>query len=55
MAINITVGSPTDEPVETPAPPAKPIAEVELQHKRSVNGDYYIPDHADIDIIILKD
>tara|TARA_R100000234_G_C4968489_1_gene165051 strand:+ start:449 stop:1006 length:558 start_codon:yes stop_codon:yes gene_type:complete len=55
MAINITVGSPTDEPVETPAPPAKPIAEVELQIKRSVNGDYYISDHADIDIIILKD
>ena len=55
MAINITVGSPTDEPEETPAPPAKPIAEVELQIKRSVNGDYYISDHADIDIIILKD
>ena len=55
MAINITVGSPTDEPVATPAPPAKPIAEVELQIKRSVNGDYYISDHADIDIIILKD
>ena len=50
MAINITVGSP-----ESALPPAaaKPIAKVELQIRRAVNGDYYISDHADIDIIIM--
>jgi hypothetical protein len=28
---------------------------VELQIRRSINGDYYISDHADIDIIIMKE
>ena len=53
MAINITVGPPVDEPTETVTAPAKPIAEIELNIKRSANGDYYISDHADIDIVIL--
>ena len=51
MAINITVGS----PVEEKPPSSKPIAKIELQLRRSVNGDYYISDHADIDIIIIKE
>jgi len=50
MAIKITVGS-----KQTPEPPKPdPIAEVELQIRRTVNGDYFISDHADIDIIIMK-
>lgn len=53
MAINITVGPPTDEATSPPTPPREPIAEIELNIKRSANGDYYISDHADIDIIIM--
>ena len=49
MAIKITVGS--KEPQEKES---KPFAEVELQIRRSANGDYYISDHADIDIIVMK-
>jgi hypothetical protein len=52
MAINITVGSP--EPAQPPAP-AKPVTKVELQIRRAVNGDYYISDHADVDIVIMKE
>ena len=52
MAIKITVGS--SRPKEEDKP-KKPIAEVELDIKRSANGDYYISDHADIDIIIMKE
>lgn len=55
MAINISVGPPVEDEPDEIKPPSKPVAEVELQIKRSVNGDYYISDHADIDIIILKD
>ena len=52
MAINITVGDITpDLPTEASAP----IAKVELDIKRTANGDYYISDHADIDIIIMKE
>jgi len=50
MAIKITVGS--KQPPEPPKP--DPIAEVELQIRRTANGDYYISDHADIDIIVMK-
>ena len=53
MAINITVGPPTDKATAPPAPPPEPIAEIELNIKRSANGDYYISDHADIDIIVM--
>tara|TARA_R110001592_G_C13103776_1_gene744385 strand:- start:915 stop:1463 length:549 start_codon:yes stop_codon:yes gene_type:complete len=52
MAINITVGDTTPD---SPADPAQPIAKVELDIKRTANGDYYISDHADIDIIIMKE
>ena len=51
MAIKITVGSKAEEP-EQPSPV---VTTVELQIRRSMNGDYYISDHSDIDIIILKD
>ena len=51
MAIKITVGS--SQPPEPPKP--DPIAEVELQIRRTANGDYYISDHADIDIIVMAD
>ena len=51
MAIKITVGS--KQPPEPKKP--DPIAEVELQIRRTANGDYFISDHADIDIIVMKD
>jgi hypothetical protein len=51
MAIKITVGDDVAEQ-EQPSPV---ITSVELQIRRSMNGDYYISDHSDIDIIILKD
>jgi len=51
MAIKITVGSPQDQTAEyNPV-----ISTVELQVRRTMNGDYYITDHSDIDIIILKE
>ena len=50
MAINITVGTPPS----APPPQPEPIAKIELDITRSVNGDYYISDHADIDIIIMQ-
>tara|TARA_R100001510_G_scaffold57508_1_gene65864 strand:- start:75 stop:623 length:549 start_codon:yes stop_codon:yes gene_type:complete len=50
MAIKITVGS--KQPPEPPKP--DPIVEVELQIRRTANGDYFISDHADIDIIVMK-
>ena len=50
MAIKITVGS--KQPPEPPKP--DPIAEVELQIRRTANGDYFISDHADIDIIVMN-
>ena len=50
MAIKITVGSKqSPEPLKP-----DPIAEVELQIRRTANGDYFISDHADIDIIVMK-
>jgi hypothetical protein len=49
MAINITVGS------QQPEEKSPIVANVDLKIKRSMNGDYYITDHADVDIIILKD
>ena len=55
MAINITVGAPEEAPPPAAEIPTKPIAKVELDIKRSANGDYYISDHADIDIIIMKE
>ena len=51
MAIKITVsGEETQERVDS-----TPVAEIELQLRRSMNGDYYISDHSDIDIIIMKE
>tara|TARA_R110002020_G_scaffold74871_5_gene191124 strand:+ start:3014 stop:3559 length:546 start_codon:yes stop_codon:yes gene_type:complete len=51
MSIEITVGDKA-----APTPDASPvIATVKLQIRRSLNGDYYITDHSDIDIIILKE
>ena len=50
MAIKVTVGSQAP-PVE---PPKKTIAKVELQIRRTLDGDLLISDHADIDIIIMK-
>ncbi len=52
MAINVTVGP---SPPDTTEPPPKPIVKVELDIKRAVNGDYYISDHIDIDIIVMKE
>jgi len=49
MAIKITVGS------QQPEEKSPVVASVELKIRRSMNGDYYISDHADIDIIIMKD
>ena len=49
MAINITVGS------QQPEGKSPVVTSVDLKIRRSMNGDYYISDHADIDIIILKD
>ena len=51
MAIKITVGE------QTPSAPATipVVSTVELQIRRSINGDYYITDHSDIDIVILKE
>tara|TARA_Y100001973_G_C5170880_1_gene319000 strand:+ start:1057 stop:1623 length:567 start_codon:yes stop_codon:yes gene_type:complete len=50
MPIKITVGSP-ESPPETPK---KPIAKVELQIRKTLDGDLLITDHADMDIIIMK-
>ena len=50
MAINITVG--TQQPEEEKSPV---VTSIDLKIRRSLNGDYYISDHADIDIIIMKD
>jgi hypothetical protein len=51
MAIKITVsGEETQERIDN-----TPVAEIELQLRRSMNGDYYISDHSDIDIIIMKE
>ena len=50
MAINITVGSEQPKEGESPV-----VTSVDLKIRRSMNGDYYISDHADIDIIIMKE
>ena len=51
MAIKITVsGEETQERIDN-----TPVAEIELQLRRSMNGDYYISDHSDIDIIIMRE
>ena len=50
MPIKITVGSP-ESPPETPK---EPIAKVELQIRKTLDGDLLITDHADMDIIIMK-
>jgi hypothetical protein len=51
MPIKITVGSP-DVPEKAPE---KPIAKVELQIRSTLDGDLLITDHADMDIIIMKE
>ena len=52
MAIKITVGDTRAAPPEQPSPT---VTSVELKLRRSMNGDYYISDHSDIDIIIMKE
>ena len=52
MAIKITVGDTPAAPTEQPNPT---VTSVELKLRRSMNGDYYISDHSDIDIIIMKE
>jgi hypothetical protein len=49
MAIQIKVGK-----AATPKA-SEPVTSVDLKIRRSMSGDYYISDHTDIDIIILKD
>ena len=48
MSVSIKIGPGTDDSAETP------IAEVELNIRKTLDGDIMIFDHADIDIIILK-
>ena len=50
MAIKITIGKERKE--ATPAPSPK-VAEIELNISKTVNGDYYIKDHSDVDIIVM--
>lgn len=50
MAIKITIGGGKEE---APPPPAPKVAEIKLNISKTVNGDYYIKDHSDIDIVIM--
>jgi len=47
MAIKISVGS------EAKEEPKKPIATTNLQIRKTLDGDFLISDHADMDIIIM--
>jgi hypothetical protein len=49
MAITIKIGSPAEAKKEIP------VAEVELNMRRTLDGDIMIFDHADIDIIIMRE
>jgi hypothetical protein len=50
MAIKITIGGGKKE---APPQPAPKVAEIKLNISKTVNGDYYIKDHSDIDIVIM--
>jgi len=50
MAIKITIGKKKKE-VKQPPPPK--VADINLKISKSVNGDLFISDHSDIDIIIM--
>lgn len=49
MAIKVTIGTPKEEEKEE-----VPSPKVELVIRKTLNGDIYISDHSDIDIIILE-
>ena len=50
MAIKITIGGGKRE---APPQPAPKVAEIKLNISKTANGDYYIKDHSDIDIVIM--
>ena len=50
MAIKITIGGGKKKASPQPAPK---VAEIKLNISKTVNGDYYIKDHSDIDIVIM--
>ncbi len=52
MAVEIQL-DPSTQPQQIPEAP-KPIMEIELNARRTMDGDVMIFDHADIDIIIMK-
>ena len=52
MAIKVTVGSPASE--QAAEEPKKTIAKVELQIRKTLDGDLLITDHADLDIILMR-
>tara|TARA_B100001094_G_C17957915_1_gene683937 strand:- start:209 stop:754 length:546 start_codon:yes stop_codon:yes gene_type:complete len=51
MTVKVRIGTPEPEQAAEP----KPVTSVQLQIRTTLNGDIYISDHSDIDIIILKD
>ncbi len=50
MAIKITIGGGEKE---APPQPAPKVAEIKLNISKTANGDYYIKDHSDIDIVVM--
>lgn len=53
MTVKVRIGAPKQEqPVEQESPV---VAKLQLQIRKTLNGDIYISDHNDIDIIILKE
>ena len=50
MAIKITIGGGKRE---APPQPAPKVAEIKLNISKTANGDYYIKDHSDIDIVVM--
>ena len=51
MAVEIQL-DPSTQPQQIPEAP-KPIMEIELNARRTMDGDVMVFDHADIDIIIM--
>jgi hypothetical protein len=51
MTVKVTIGEPKAPPAEKESPV---VAKIDLQIRKTLNGDIYITDHNDIDIIILK-
>ena len=52
MTVKVTIGEPKSPPAEKESPV---VAKIDLQIRKTLNGDIYITDHNDIDIIILKE